>query len=414
MSLTEPFLQMQASLLSSRDGGDAVRRAAVLAERIFKQILPMTPSSRAGLGEMIGAAHRDPGLHKQLGKSLIKRLNELNELRKRSVHDKGSGLEELSVDEGQIAVDAVADLLVAINAFTREDLTRLTREAEWNVSSGPQEAVLTLDRVRQRDDFESLIARPRRLVVVAVHGEAGQGHEHFARVMDWRLRATPSGRWIDVAIDWPAPSGAPGVRLGCLLETVAEALAIPATLPCDLDPFDDAHTDAWHDALEPIWRALCATRKRMYVRHPIGVLDDGDARLIERYLDLFWAPAVERACERALVAFEIVRAEAAGLPLLTRSWRLGRREKRVADRIVDTLENLSLPGECRAHSFDELTSITEDDLVRWLRTERGVGRAQAEEQAASVLAATRGGRFELVVRRVAAMTREPRAARRKL
>ena len=413
MTLAEPFLHMQASLLSSRDGGDAVRRASVLAERIFKQILSTAPSSRAGLGEMIGAAHRDAGLQKQLGKPLIKRLNALNELRKRSVHDKGSGLEELSVDEGQLAVDAVADLLVAIDAFTREQLAELIREAEWQVSAGPEEAVLTLDRVRQRDDFEGLITRPRRLVVLAVHGEAGQGHEHFARVMDWRLRSTPPGRWTEVSVDWPAPSSAPGVRLGCLLETLADTLAVPVALPCDRDPFDDAHADAWRGALQPVWRALCGTRKRFYVRHLIGLLDDGDALLIERYLGLVWTPAVERGGERALVSFEIVRAESAGVPLLTRSWRLGRREKRAAERILDTVENVPLPSECRSFALDELTSISEDDLIRWLRTERGVPRAKAEELASTVISATRGGRFELVVRRVAALTREPRTARRK-
>ena len=38
MSLEEPFLQMRVSLLSSRDGGDAVRRAAVLCERVLKRV----------------------------------------------------------------------------------------------------------------------------------------------------------------------------------------------------------------------------------------------------------------------------------------------------------------------------------------------------------------------------------------
>lgn len=414
MTLAEPFLHMQASLLSSRDGGDAVRRASVLAERVFKQILESVPSSRAGLGEMIGAAHRDAGLQKRLGKPLIKRLNALNELRKRCVHDKGSGSEEVSVDEGQQAADAVTDLLVAIDAFTRDELTALVREAEWQVSTGPEEAVLTLDRVRQRDDFEGLMSRPRRLIVLAIHGEAGQGHEHFAKVMDWRLRATPSGRWTELSIDWPAPSGAPGVRLGCLLEAVADALGVAASLPCERDPCDPAHTDAWQDALRPLWQALRGSRKRVFVRHPIGMLDDRDADLIARYLELFWEPAVERECERALVAFEIVRAESAGVPLLTRSWRLGRKEMRSAERIVAAVESLTLPSGCRSLALDELTSISEDDLVRWLRTERGVARTQAEELASTVIAATRGGRFELVVRRVSALTREPKAARRKL
>lgn len=409
MTLAEPFLHMQASLLSSRDGGDAVRRASVLAERVFKQILSAAPASHAGLGEMIGAAYRDPALQQKLGKPLIKRLNRLNELRKRSVHDKGSGLEEVSVDEGQQAVDVISDLLVAIGAFTREALDGLVREAEWNVSSGPDEAVLTLDRVRQRDDFEGLIARPRRLVVLAVHGEAGQGHQHFARVMDWRLRATPPGRWADVAIDWPAPSSAPGVRLGCLLETLADALAVPVSLPCAADPFDEANAEVWEAAIEPVWRALRGARRRVRVRHSIALLDDGDAELIARYLALFWAPAVEHTCERAVVSFEIVRAETVGMPLLARSWRLSRREKRAAERIVEAVESMSLPSECRAHALDELTSITEDDLVRWLRTERGMARTKAEELASSIMAASRGGRFELVVARVAAMIREPRA-----
>jgi hypothetical protein len=214
------------------------------------------------------------------------------------------------------------------------------------------------------------------------------------------------------------------VRLGTLLEALADAVAeltggaAPAPLPGDKDPFDDAHLDAWRDALQPVWHALGRIRRRLHVRHAIAVSDPGDAALIERYLTLFWTPAVERAIaragERALLSFEIVRAECTGVPLVGRSWRLGRREKRAAEKIVAAVENLALPDECRAHAFDELTSVSADDVVRWLRTERGEPRAHAEELAETVIAATRGGRFELVVQRVSAMTgTDRRPARRR-
>ena len=417
MSLEESFLQMQASLLAGRDGGDAVRRAAVLAERVLKQKLGRAPKDRAGLGEMIGAAHRSAELKAELGAALIKQLNWLNELRKRSVHDKGGGLVEVSVDEGQRAVDVVSQLMESAGLLSAEDILQLAREAEWQASSGPSDAVLTLDRVSQRDHFEGLISRPRRLIVLVVHGEAGQGQEHFARVMNWRLQASPTGRWVEYSVEWPAPSSSLGVRLGFLLESVVDALGLPLEFPVDCDPAVEAAdrsgaSGPWSEALEPVFQHLEKMRNRLYVRHSIGLLCDVDAPLIERYLTLFWRPASARSRERALVTFEVTRAETAGLPLLARSWRLGRRERRVSEQIIETLDNMSMPKECRSQALDELTSISEEDLVRWLRNERGMGRTQAEELAREMIAATRGGRFELVARRVAALMRDTRTARR--
>lgn len=407
MTLEQPFLHMQASLLASRDGGDAVRRAAVLTERVLKQVLSLDPAKRIGLGDMLGMAHRDPAHRERLGSGLIKRLNWLNEMRKQSVHDKGGGSVELSVDEGQRAVDIATDLLVQVDAFTREQVARLARKAEWQASGGPSDAVLTLDRATQRNDFENLVIRPHRLIVLVIHGEAGQGHEYFGQVMKWKLQATRTGRWTELRVEWPAPSDAPGVRLAYVLESLASALGTPlgvsGRIP-DTDPMTDAGARAWTEALQPAWRRLETSRQRLCVRHSLEMLHASDAAVCERYLELFWMTASRRARERLILSFEIAWAVPSGIPLVGKSWRLSRRERQASERIIDTLENIEVPTACRCHALDELTSATEDDVVTWLRNERNQPRAKAEKQASEIIAATDGGRFELVVRRVSAMS----------
>jgi hypothetical protein len=82
---------------------------------------------------------------------------------------------------------------------------------------------------------------------------------------------------------------------------------------------------------------------------------------------------------------------------------MARRERRTAARIAALIENLEMEGPCRLVALDELRSIGASDLVQWLRNERGTPLRRAEAQAAEVITSTRNGRFELVLKRLAAM-----------
>lgn len=374
--------------------GDAVMRAAVLAEAALKTLAGRAPESKAMLGELIGE------LHKQLPPALVGDINWLNQRRIAAVHFTGQVRTELDGD-GRRAAD-IADRLALLAKLTTElELAELRREAEWAASEPASTAVLRLDRAVQRKSLDDLLGLPRRVLVLMIHGEFGQGHDHFAQVTTWRLRAGPKGRWREVVVDWPSPSPSQGVRFGALVENLAHALAVKVELPA-VDPMTPAGEAAWAAALEPILRAVDAMRERMLVRHALRWLGDGDDDLVERYVRMVWWPLASRHGERVVVGLDVRRVERAGLPL-SRSWRTGRLEQATTRAIAQRLEQLELPREAMCAALAELDSVSASDLAEWLRAEAGRRKDAAEDEAAQLHATTRGGRFELVVERLVAL-----------
>lgn len=398
MSVRLLLLDMRVRLLMAPDGADAVRVAAVCAEATLKQLLRVEPTAGAGLGEMIGEVHRDPALKERLGRGLLSELSWLNELRIRSVHFKG-GVERPSLDEGKRAVDAVTAVASEVGLVAAGEVERIQREAEWKASTPATSSILKLDRRHQRAALDDLLGTPRRVLAVLIDGEVGQGHDHFGEVIHWRLRAGPRGQWRMIEVEWPPPSESPGVRFAQLLESLGHALDAGLELP-QSDPFGDA-AEQWDRVGAALLGRIDRIRRRVCIRHRVGWLDAGDPELMRAYLERVWSPAT--GGERAVLSFEVMRAPAGGFPL-SRSWRVGRRERRLAESIGRELANLRMPVECRSAALDELTSVSAADLVEWFRNELGEPRAAAEASAAEILAASEGGRFELVLKRLAPLS----------
>jgi HEPN domain-containing protein len=400
MPVAELTLEMQLRLLTGEDGVDAVRAAAVVAEAALKAVLGKEPGAGAGLGEMIGEARARAELRDRVGEKLLKELAWVNEQRIRAVHFKG-GREPLSVDDAVRAADVVTRLLGRAELLGEEELAKIRREAEWRASMPARSSLLKLDRAAQRAELDDLLTLPSRLLVLVLDGEVEQGHEHFAEVVRWRLRAIAKGHWRELRVDWPAPSSCPGMRFAELAARLASCLELRVRWP-DADPFGDG-AGPWEEALATLRERIARTRARLCLRHTLGWLDAGDPALVESYLENIWRPAAAGSGERLVTSFEIVRAEHTGFPFFARAWRLARRERHTARRIAALVESLEMGAPCRLVALDELKSIGAPDLVQWLRNERGEPLPRAEAQAAEVITTTRNGRFELVLRRIAAM-----------
>jgi hypothetical protein len=390
LSIRELVKDMHVRLLAGY-AADAVVRAAVVAEAVLKQALGKPLDHKGMLGELIGEAHKAGA---DLG-DLLKDLNWLNRQRIEAVHFTGQVRNEL-LDDARRAVELVTAAAVRFGLLDAADLAQVRHDAEWAASEPPSTAVLRLDRAEHRTSLDNLLGAPRRLLVVLVHGEVGQGHDHFGEVTWWRLRAVPKGQWRERKIEWPAPSKSTGTRFGFLIEGLAEAVGARFTPPAT---DDDA---AWTAAVAPVLAALDGARERLLIRHVIGWLDDDDATLVARYVRAVWSPLALRKGERVIVALEVRRVEAGGVPL-GKQWRTSRTEKRVAAAIAGQLEELEMPRDGHCAALAELGPVTAKDLADWLRAERGRPKSAAETEAAELVATTRGGRFELVIQRLSSL-----------
>lgn len=391
MSVRELVKDMHVRLLAGY-AADAVVRAAVVAEAVLKHALGKPPDAKGMLGELIGEAAR--GKH-ELGEALLKDMNWLNRQRIEAVHFTGQVRNEL-LDDARRAVELMTDAAARLGLIAEAELSQLRHEAEWAACEPASTAVLRLDRAEHRKSLDDLLGTPRRLLVVLVHGEIGQGHDHFGEVTWWRLRAVPKGQWRERKIEWPAPSKSVGMRFGFLVEGLASAIGARFEPP---QADDEA---AWTAAIAPLVAALDAQRERLLLRHVIGWLDDGDAELVARYVRLLWSPLAVRRGERVIVELEVRRVEAGGVPL-GKQWRMSRTEKRVASAIAAQLDEIEMPQQGHCAALAELGSVTAKDLADWLRAERGRPKSAAEVEATQLVATTRGGRFDLVVQRLSAL-----------
>jgi len=352
---------------------DAVIRAAVIAEASLKTIAGKPPEAKAMLGELIGE------LHATLPPELSRDTKWLNNARISAVHSTGQIRADLD-DDARRATETAAALALLAALTTELELSDVRREAEVAASEPASSAILRLDRAEHRKVLDDLLGLPRRVLVLLVHGEYGQGHDHFGQVMSWRLRAGPKGRWREVIVEWPQPSPSAGTRQAMLVEALAAAVGAKFEPP-DVDP--TAAPDVWAKAAAPILAALDAARERLLVRHVLRWIGDGDDALVESYVRSIWGPLAQRRGERIVVGFDLRRLETAGMPLM-KQWRVSRTERKVAKEIAAVLEQLDVPREAHCAALPELDSVSPADLAQWLRAE-GRRRKDAADQEAAQL-----------------------------
>jgi hypothetical protein len=312
-------------------------------------------------------------------------------------------------EDAERAAELVTRVAVQLGAFDESVVRDARRAAARQASEPAPAALLRLDRAEQRRRLDDLLTSPHRVLVVLIHGEVGQGHDHFGEIATWRMRAVAKGRWRQFHVEWPAPSPSLETRLGFLLESFASAVG-ETFAPPPLAP-SVCGEGLWADALEPALSACDRLRERLFVRHAIGWLDGGDVELVARYLRMVWLQLAARPGEQVVCCLELRRAERAGFPL-TRAWRTARAERRIARAIAALLEEQAMPGGGHCAALPELTSVTSDDLVAWLRAERRLAKSAAAAEAQQLVTMTRGGRFDLVVQRLAALHLETRSSRR--
>jgi hypothetical protein len=263
------------------------------------------------------------------------------------------------------------------------------------------DALLRLDRREHRSRLDDLLALPRRVLVVLIYGEADQGHEHFEKVAIWRTRAAAQGPWRRRRVEWPQPSPRADMRLGFLLDSFATAVGTTFA-PSAPRPDGGAGEDAWIAALEPTLSACDRSGERLFLHHAITRLDGGDPELWARYLRMVWLPLAARRGAHVVCCLELRRTERAGFPF-SRAWRLARAQHRIAWEIATSLEEQVVPGDGHCAALPELSSATPHDIADWLRAERRLARSEAMAEAEQIVTLTRGGRFDLVIQRLAAL-----------
>jgi hypothetical protein len=235
------------------------------------------------------------------------------------------------------------------------------------------------------------------LLAFVTDGEVDQGHELFGRHASFRLRKVLRGRWREIELPWPCGMACVSIRLGQLIDALARELEAPE--PPETDPLTDAAS--WEPYLERIAQRVTASGERIFVRHVLRIPHGDDAELLEHYLRHVWARLGRVMRPGGVVlGFEVVRAERRGFPWASRAWRVSRRERLAGSKIVQRLDDLDGQKGLRCAALQELRSVSAEDLVDWLRKERSQPRERATREAKDVLAATRGGRFELVVHRL--------------
>lgn len=385
---------------------DAAIRTGMLGQIVLRHALRVSSSAEVTLGQLIAEASRVA--RDALGDDLLGSLYRLNRLYVRTAHamvDSQGGLTE----DAERAAELVIQAAVRFGLVDERAVRDARHAAERQASEPTSTALLRLDRAEQRRNLDDLLALPRRVLVVLIHGEVGQGHDHFGEVAAWRTRSAAKGRWRQISVDWPAPSPSTAMRLGFLLESFASSIGV-SFAPPPVPPVADGEA-AWIEALEPAISACDRFRERLFVRHVIGWLDKGDIELVTQYTRMVWSRLAARRGEQLVCCLELRRAERAGVPL-SRAWRIARAERRIARAIATSLEEQAMPGSGHCAALPELTSASSDDLADWLRAERQLARSVAMAEAQQLVTMTRGGRFDLVVQRLASLNLDTRSSRR--
>ena len=378
---------------------EAVVPAGVLCEAALKRLLGEAPEARLELGPAIGRVHSE-GL---LDRDWLRNLNWLKEHRNRCAHHPPRDPLP-TVDDAERAAQLVARLLEDVGLVNAEQLRQVRAEARVTTCGPAPSDCMKLDRSPQRARLEDLITPPPTLLVLLTHGEVGQGHEHFSRYALLKLRSILKGRWRSATIPWPGSSLSPGNRLAQLAGALPEALKLREEPP-QADPTLEEQAEPWRKFVASLHRELARRREMILLRHCIRRPCPQDAELLSRYLELAWNPLRESGYQGTVaLTFEVVRAEPSGLPLLSRSWRLGQGEKKATRGLLGALGEQSVGSGSRVDALAELTSLRLDDVTSWLHTFKGMSHSEAEAEARDLLATSRGGRFEILIDQISPST----------
>lgn len=396
---------MEVCLLSGY-AADTVVHAAVIAEAALKVIVGAPHDTGLRLADLADSLHRT-------GKTeLAEDASWLDQRRATAVQFLGQVRGELD-DDGRRAGDIAHRFAALAGLACEAQSVACQHSAAWQASRPAPSSLLRLDRASHRKVFDDLIELPHRVLVLLVHGEIGQGHDHFGEVMTWRLRSNQRVGWHEVAVNWPPPSRSLGSRLAMLFEDLATALGVALTVPPD-DPTTADGARVWQAALAPVHAAIDSRRERLLLRHALrwlGTGPGGDDVLVDRYARAIWAGVAARPGERVVVGLDLRRIEHAGMPL-SRAWRTARAELAAVRAITARLEQLDLCHGGLCVALPELTSVAAPDLVDWLRIDGGRKRDDAETEADTLVSSTRGGRFDLLVERLTALHLDRQRARR--
>lgn len=398
------LLQEMHGWLLAGFAADAVIRAAAVVELALELLVGTPPGAATGLGALIDEL-------RHAGR--IDLLAEASWLyQHRIAVDPLAGQVRAEHDaDGRRACAIASRLAQAAGLVTASQVAACESAAAWQASAPASSTLLRLDRASHRIELGDWLERPPRVLVALVHGEVGQGHDHFAEIMACQLRST--GSWREIAIAWPPPQRSLGTRLATLLDALAAGLGGPLGAPTD-DPATPNGARAWRPVLDRIAAAIDETSEPVLLRHtvrwPVSRAGADDA-LVDAYLRAIWSTVAERRGARVVVGLDVRRAERAGRPL-TRAWWAARRERAVARAIARVLDRHAMPHGGACFALPELTSIPIADLVQWLRAEGGRDRDTAHAEAGHLVASTRGGRFVLVLQRLTALhldrSRNPR------
>ncbi|HEX8107239.1 MAG TPA: hypothetical protein VF516_05890, partial [Kofleriaceae bacterium] len=390
----QALLQEMHGWLLAGYAADAVIRAAAVVELALELLVAMPPGAAAGLGALIDELRRSDRTELLVEASWL--------YQHRITVEPLAGLVRAECDaDGRRACAIASRIAQTAGLVTASQAAACEVAAAHEASASVSSALLRLDRASHRTELDDWLQRPPRVLVALIHGEVGQGHDHFAEIMACQLRSTSRGGWRELTVAWPPPSRSLGTRLAMLLDALAAGLGVPLGVPAD-DPATPDGARAWRPVLDRIAAAIDAAREPVLLRHTMSWLATRagtDDALVDAYLRVIWATVAQRSGERVVVGLDVRRAERTGRPL-TRTWWAARRELAVARAIARVLDHHAMPHGGVCFALPELTSIPIADLVQWLRAEGGRDRDTAHAEAAQLVASTRGGRFDLVIQRL--------------
>lgn len=393
----QALLQEMHVWLFAGYSADAVLRAAAVAEIALGVMVGMLTHTHRELGALIDELRRAGRIE------ALAEASWLHQLRIAVEPLAGQVRAERDTDArraSEIAIRLARD----VGLVTATQATACESAAAWQASAPASTALHKLDRDLHRIALQDHLDPPPRVLVVMVHGEIGQGHEHFAEIMTRQLRSASSSHLREVRVDWPPPSRPLGIRLATLFEQLSLRLGIALSAPHD-DPTSSDGRRAWQPALERIVAGIHAVREPMLLRHVVGCLASGthgDGALVDAYVDAIWNAIAQRSGQPIVVSLDLRRVERSGFPL-TSPWRHARRDLATARAIARILDkhHRSQGGICVA--LPELTSVPTPELADWLHDHAGRDRDVARIEARELVSSTRGGRFDLIVNRLTAL-----------
>jgi len=373
---------------------DAVASAAKLAEGLLKGSLGLDPDARMMLGELIGEAGRQGAVPREVRR----RLDHLNRTRNQTLHFRGRP-RRLALDEARAAVEDAAEAAVHAGVLTKKARRRLAREARRRAARPPgHDPRFHLDRTYQKGQLGELLVPHASVLVFVAHGETEQGHDDLCELAYWRFRRELRGEWRSCEVMWPPPEPSNGTRFGWLVASLGEALLGEEPELPRVDPLTAEGEAAWSEAIDRLARAVSRSPDHRFVRHTVGRPAAPDEELARLYLERVLEPLSEVVPGFFAVGLKAQRTEPVGWPLLSRAWWVAHRDRRHVRRLLRSVEEHPHGERVVYLTLSELLSVEEPDLRRWLERWGRLDRTAAGERARELLARSRGGRWEALLR----------------